>query len=411
MKKTFAKSLSGRIIVVNNNEDKCNPETDADNLNNIYAYGILGVLKPININDGFFNDGKDENFLKQINLIKKEPLVSKPNTIPKLQSNSPVFDPIVSVVPKKLDTQINNKPLVPLSEFENKRFNPVTTFQHKQFNRIPTFVVKSPEIKIDSSSTPSKSLFNFLPDVEDSNEKEVLPMVNLNDKSKPHKTFRLNVDKSKSDFNYDKNEKDKKHKKEKENFFSDYENINKKSHKEEDEEDDDDNDKYNNEEKDKEDIFKSVMRKKKNKKQRKHNHDLSPPILTQIKNKKYGRVNTISKLDNTFKLNKLNEENPLDLETNDFYNQNFKEIEDNKKFANKNKKIDFNNPFENFIETKMKTNKTSLHHQNKKLKHHENNDFQTNLKKRKHFLDPFDLIKFRESDILDEISKYNCFIK
>ena len=160
MKKTFAKSLSGRIIVVNNNEDKCNPETDADNLNNIYAYGILGVLKPININDGFFNDGKDENFLKQINLIKKEPLVSKPNTIPKLQSNSPVFDPIVSVVPKKLDTQINNKPLVPLSEFENKRFVPVTTFQHKQFNRIPTFVVKSPEIKIDSSSTPSKSWRN-----------------------------------------------------------------------------------------------------------------------------------------------------------------------------------------------------------------------------------------------------------
>ena len=59
----------------------------------------------------------------------------------------------------------------------------------------------------------------------------------------------------------------------------------------------------------------------------------------------------------------------------------------------------------------MKTNKTSLHHQNKKLKHHESIDFQTNLKKRKHFLDPFDLIKFRESDILDEISKYNCFIK
>ena len=385
IKKISAKSLGGRVIVVNKRKDNCDKETEYDDGNNIYAFGVLGVIRALDKKEDYLSNGKDENFMKEINSINeasKERRLKEENERKKNQK-------------EKKKAEENNQAIQNAFEAAPLKIE-LPKREPEQETRI-NLPDKNTNVESSNVNPSSNSLFNFLTDNDNtskvSSDNEVLQKTNdLSQlKENKNKSLKLSYRKIKDMERDDSEERYVKHKKKSKKLFNDYgyDNMNKKNKKEEqdevtDEENTENEEKSNNSNHVKEDS--SMI-----------------PVLTQLNNKlKKNNENT----DDNIKVDILQDRNDRDLDVDNlFINSKFRQIEENNKLNLINKGMRLLNPFEiNFIQTNSKNPLNNKSYKESPIQRNKRNNENLHLIGRNKF-DPFELIKFKESEILSDLKK------
>ena len=376
IKKTFIKSLSGRAVVVNKNKDMFNEDMEFDTFDNIYAFGVLGILKPLDIKGSELVDGKDKNFVKQINLINK---------LKKKESSS---------INHNRDTNKDNIETKDSIKV-NSNFN-TNIKEDKPIDRINN------DLSLDNAKEKDaekpNNLYKFLPydkinSKKNSNEKSLYLDKMLQDEKekKPSIKYRKK--------NYHEEKSHKKHKKHNEKQFKDYDKI--KSEPKEDEEEEDNN---NEEENDN-------GQNNKDDNSEKNEDEFTPPILTQLnihniksqkpKNEEYLDDND----DENEKINIKRKKKNKNLSKNNFSNEffkndfKFKQIENGKSTKNHKRQSGVIDKTSDIDRLQVNTISSHFKHLNKNLQ------ILKDVKNRKHLFNPFELIKFKESDIFDNLNE------
>jgi len=230
IKKMNARSLSGRVIVVNKRKDSCKPDEEYDDASNIYAYGVLSVVRPLNKKEGYMSTGKDEKFMNEINSINQastQRKLKEENDRKKREEEEE--EKKKTQTSKKIETVF---PVSPVKiELPNKESENLMNLNFPNKNQ-------KEESSIVKSST--NSLFNFLPEIDSRQsvgasvniDQDMIPKhKDLNENDETVKGPKLNFRKMKDIDTENTDEKYKKHKKRNKKLFNDYGYDNVNNHK------------------------------------------------------------------------------------------------------------------------------------------------------------------------------------
>ncbi len=388
IKKMNARPLSGRVIVVNKRKDSCKQDVEYDDASNIYAYGVLSVIRPLNKKEGYMSTGKDEKFINEINSINQASNQRKlKEESERKKKEEEEEEKKKKETNKKIETDIPDSPVKnELSEKESEKL---------LNSNLPDKNLKEESSDMKPSTN---SLFNFLPEIDGlpslnagvKTDQEMTPKgKDLNGIDETLKAPKLNFRKMMDIDTENTEEKYKKHKNRNKKLFNDYgyDKVNKHKVKKEEQE-------VSEEEKENEDQV--------NKNINANEDDIAIPVLTQLKNS--FRTDD-DKGDNNFQADVLDDQRDRNKDVeNLFLNSNFKQIERKKKINLLNKRDRSKNPFE--INLLQNNRKNLLNNPPKptiiQLNKADNEKIHLI---RKNAFNPFDLIKFKESEILDGITK------